>query len=121
MKEIKFRAFDKENGEWIYAEPIYGFFPSVGGLTDAEYKLMNDEDRFGDIQQFTGLKDKNGKEIYEGDVVKDEFDNKNKVQHDQGYVGDDRAVFYHTGFEFHGDPDKLEIIGNIHENPELVK
>lgn len=72
-----------------------------------------------EVEQYTGRKDKNGKEIYEGDIVR----TKNKI-----YRG---KVCFTVGFEDGGftpfidtnpdviDLDSLEIIGNIHENPEL--
>ena len=78
------------------------------------------------IEQYTGLKDKNGKEIYEGDICKDQ----------RGYVGKIVWVPNEAGFgfyEYHVRDDgfglgcmplsrlRLEILGNIHENPELLE
>lgn len=72
----------------------------------------------------TGLLDKNGKEIYEGDIIKqyDEivsvFFNESTATFDVLYLGGDcDTLCYENGWE----PDYVEIIGNIYENPELIK
>ena len=76
MREIKFRAWDKN--EKAFMNPNFGFLDFLGNqwFTERGHNLKVDNDRF-EIMQFTGLKDKNGKEIYEGDIV---------VSHDE--VGD---------------------------------
>ena len=68
--------------------------------------------------QFTGLKDKNGKEIYEGDVVRYSA---NKEEHisEVVYIESFFGVEKHTGILSSFYP--IEIIGNIYENPELLK
>lgn len=66
-------------------------------------------------EQCTGLTDKNGKLIFEGDIVTDS----ERV----GYITwfDERGAWGVTGFLFGRNPDRLEIIGNIHQNKELLK
>lgn len=107
MREIKFRAWDlvekQMNGDVQNSRQVYTFFHST------EYVLM----------QYTGLKDKNGKEIYEGDILKTNFGRTAAV------------VWYRRGF-FVDAPEhpegvtdflvweQSEIIGNIYENPELL-
>ena len=110
-REIKFRAWDKETNQWCDNNRI---------IINANGKIWH---RFGDeltnkviIQQFTGLKDKNGKEIFEGDMVVPYYGVKNT----KGYpcIVDWRS---NTGFHpFVGtriSNEKWEIIGNIYENP----
>ena len=77
------------------------------------------------FQQFTGLKDKNGKEIYEGDVIR------HRSRNEYGSIQDvDTEVRWEgTGWNFLGgngafpivETDSGEVIGNIYENPELLK
>jgi len=117
MREIKFRAVHLEH----ITEKFIGF--SYWGRID--HKQQPSMDCFTSPsqlnqtyikvdQEFTGLKDKNGKEIYEGDLVQ---------LHEYGEVYKE-VVFYKGSFCIHGfnfGVEKSEIIGNIHENPELLK
>ena len=123
MREIKFRAWDTENNEMCQIDAVFlddgdveGRRPSGGAavLEKGEYTLM----------QYTGLKDRNGVEIYEGDI----FDNgrvKGVVVWDNnGYwtvnvINDKKWVPEHYRLVTYGD--NYEVIGNIHENPELLK
>jgi uncharacterized phage protein (TIGR01671 family) len=147
MREYKFRAWDKKTKKLYPVELIRFYFSGIdqngqGGafLTDCEKDIGKFEEigdtgfqnfneqtgifrNFNEIElmQYTGLKDKNGKEIYKGDIVeincgtyKDNavvnFIDGTFTTHDRGFEPDIMP------------PEKdMEIIGNIYENPELLK
>lgn len=126
MREIKFRAWDTKEKKWLYGYD----YPELGGFSlKGECILLGE---FGsdmplerflndvEIMQFTGLKDRDGKEIYEGDIV-----------HQSGYMKgfNHQVVFYDSRFclvydGIHTDhifTPNVEVIGNIYENKELLK
>ena len=109
MREIKFRAWDKESREYL---------PNVQnhiGNEESAFGFMLKNDRYI-LEQFTGLLAKNGKEIYEGDIVKHKKTNglphqgRVRIMPTQGVMVGAWPICF-----------ALEIIGNIHENPELLK
>jgi uncharacterized phage protein (TIGR01671 family) len=126
MRTIKFRAWDKKNKQFWYQFKISSLYGSLYFPDD-----MIRED--WELLQFTGLLDKNGKEIYEGDIVKitDPYDEESKISLVK-CIGDGFIVEWNNGF-CGGDSDisliswameddfKFEVIGNIYENPELLK
>lgn len=141
MRTIKFRGKRKDNGEWIFGHLCdYMRGQSFCIMPDSYFATTDfgEEDDNGDvvlqtgmaigewftvipetIGQFTGLLDKNGKEIYDGDII--------KAPHDFGPGGFADRIFcvhFHLQLGYQWNywlMDKAELIGNKHDNPELLK
>jgi uncharacterized phage protein (TIGR01671 family) len=131
VREIKFRAWDKETKEYVAVG-----FHVIGEVTmfDCidEYGAANNPknksslERYNDflLEQFTGLKDKNGVEIYEGDIIKNKSGKIVRIVFWEGsFCIDDpyRPLVSESSMIFLNPCKFWEIIGNIHENPELLE
>ena len=147
-REIKFRGKRIDTGEWIFGSlhipnkllrgvyicPDTTFGDLVPGFKDGDdfeemAKLGCAIGRYHrvDIEsvgQYTGLKDKNGQEIYEGDIVKIDEGDPVAVSYENIYAS---FGIYRKGWAFlhyfHEavEPEDCEVIGNVHDNPELLK
>lgn len=141
MREIKFRAWDKKQNKMFMTNIGYedfsyhiAWFPSQKLNRPALYKnscLVSNEEY--ELMQYTGLKDKNDVEIYEGDIVFDGFVNKDVVWHNSSwrlhrhYIINDEDG-YREGdnygchlYDWISPTNALEVIGNIYENSELLE
>lgn len=118
MRPIKFKAWDKAKKEWIFGWP----FHVIGevALFDLlkQYSLENLNDI--EVVQFTGLLDKNAKEIYDGDILAREYFSHWVVcWKDAGFHLYNVCNPQQTFVLF--NPWGREVIGNIYENPELLE
>lgn len=117
-REIKFRAWNRE------LKKMYDFLPltiRVNAIEPTYWEpLLEKAQKAFDVMQYTGLKDKNGKEIYDGDIVEEPGSRYEVVYHADGfymrnmYEPDNILIQLRHGY-LH-----CEVIGNIYENPELL-
>jgi|WetSurSiteA1Bulk_404760.scaffolds.fasta_scaffold35536_3 uncharacterized phage protein (TIGR01671 family) len=113
MREIKFRAWHLKEHKMLYAKSW------------AILRWQEEERQPIDIMQFTGLRDKNGKEIYDGDILRQYLKIGGKKLKRIGFVEYESGSFlfskegrdsYYVGNQF----CIFEVIGNLYENPELL-
>ena len=117
QREIKFRAFDKVANTMHKVSSI-DFDSKQVFIQEENFDVWLDLDDV-ELMQFIGLYDKNDKEIYEGDIVRFSPKEKSAVTYEKGcfYVKAKQGYFQLGNWK----KETLEIIGNIHKNPELLK
>lgn len=113
MEQLRFRAWDKIQKRFLYMNIRKGFM----GIEYTGEKPFSDLQEW---QQFTGLRDSKGVDIFEGDILTDKIVVKWRA--DLASFALDKYGWMHDHYFGEGvDAEKIEIIGNIYEHPELLK
>lgn len=128
MREILFRG-QKANNEWVYGNlTMIGEFPYISEAMGHENSVFKET-----VGQYTGLTDKNGTKIFEGDIIQRKYEFNGVVNHIETY----KIVFWDGGFSYAIENDdfpnyicdteyaicidEFEVIGNIYDNPKMLK
>lgn len=119
MREILFRG-KTDKGEWVYGYYVETLrYNNLHWIWDGKEYVKIDPETIG---QYTGLTDKNGNKIFEGDILKSSWETILTIFYDE--ISSSYRVKTSTGHErepsYYGI-DKWEVIGNIHDNPKLLK
>lgn len=131
MRDIKFRGKRLDNGEWIKGNSIVrvgdGFFIcdwTGVAIKKSEFYNLFTEVAPATVGQYTGLKDKNGREIYEGDIIGGsngsingwEWPFKSEIKWNDEECGFNTPIWGHMDSTHY-----YNVLGNIHDNPDLLK
>jgi len=129
-REIKFRGKRIDTGEWVYGDLLQnGSITHISNFDNGVFRDHYEVDP-ETVGQFTGLTDKNGKEIYEGGIVNFEWSDKNDsemIKHEVIFKDGEfrmkpmKSLMETWEIRISNYANQIEIIGNIHENPELIK
>ena len=115
MRELKFRVWSEEDKQYRTDLNVFRLYGGKIICTSPAYSLEGD--RF-DVEQYTGLKDKNGKEIYEGDVLESTWNGDKAVVVWNNVEGEWE---HYANFNAYSKYGGSVVIGNVHENRELLE
>jgi len=125
MREIKFRAWHKERQKIIDVFDINFRTPATVQILDENYVLYDELFDCVELMQLTGMHDKNGTQIYEGDILSDhvgigvvEYSEKIasfKVNYRDGFCK------WFIDYNLRGELESIEVIGNIHQHAHLLE
>ena len=136
MREILFRGKRIEDGQWVEGHYHFAnwYLPTSMEIVDRTHHILQigrgDADKIDPetVGQFTGLTDKNGKKIFEGDVVLYPWNDQDKPErftikfkYGQFVASPVKENEDYWDFMVGGYSKEMEIIGNIHDNPELLE
>ena len=133
-REFKFRVWDKYSNQYLLSRgDEFGELPNTfynGGTPYDLSQILNNPERFT-VQQFTGLTDAKGKDVYEGDIIKFDWYYDGDYRYEGGYAF---VEFFENAFDLEETrrgnwmdlwkcvkSDGGVVVGNIFENPELLK
>ena len=130
MREIEFKGISENTHDWVYGSLIYStmenqYYIAEHNEEELQYPVFAET-----VGQYTGLKDKNGKQIFEGDIItciNTTRQGYNIGQKMCGFIEYEKYGCYwfcKNNFQHYNDwvfADDIEVIGNIHDNPELLE
>ena len=118
MREILFRGKQRDNGEWFYGDLIHLNHCVSIRSKDCARSVVPET-----VGQYTGLTDKNGKKIFEGDLIRSAETGETAIV--QWFSEHSAFMIWcktsnQVGFLYECEKSIIEVIGNIHDNPELI-
>lgn len=125
MREVKYRGFSISKKQWVYGYLVIDTDTKLTYIVEIAYwdcidskdETLYYEVYFESVGQYTGLKDKNGKEIYDKDIIKN---NNGDITEVEFLIG--RILPFYTYPEYNcWNEFECGVIGNIYENPELLE
>lgn len=118
MREILFRGKQRDNGEWFYGDLIHLNHCVSIRSKDCAHSVVPET-----VGQYTGLTDKNGRKIFEGDLIRSTETEETAIV--QWFSEHSAFMIWcktsnQVGFLYECEKSIIEVIGNVHDNPELI-